>query len=129
SCRQTMPFHNTMDVKGILQGSRLRVYADVDQSCMTLSGSGEAECHAQIRLSVIAFDEMTETIIRDVTVTALDREKMRKMPSMAVYIARDGDSLWDIGKRYYIPVGRIKEINGLTQDVIRPAEKLLIVRM
>ena len=44
------------------------------------------------------------------------------------YIAREGDSLWDIGRRYFVPVSRIREINELTDDEIRPGEKLLIVK-
>ena len=44
------------------------------------------------------------------------------------YIAREGDSLWDIGKRYYVPVSQIREINELAGDEIQPGEKLLIVK-
>ena len=42
--------------------------------------------------------------------------------------AREGDSLWDIGKRYYVPVAQIREINELAGDEIQPGEKLLIVK-
>ncbi|MBR2401634.1 MAG: LysM peptidoglycan-binding domain-containing protein, partial [Lachnospiraceae bacterium] len=38
------------------------------------------------------------------------------------------DTLWQIGKKYYVPVERIKELNGLTTDEIMPGDKLLIVK-
>ena len=67
-------------------------------------------------------------MIRDIRVSDPDPEKLGSLPGIVAYIVREGDSLWDIGKRYYVPVSQIREINELAGDEIQPGEKLLIVK-
>lgn len=129
SFKQAVPFTYTMDVKNITPDSILHVDATMQQISLMPAGNEEMEVKAQIHLSAIAFEELSEDIIRDIQVSGLDPEKMRALPGIVIYVAKDGDSLWDIGKRYYVPVGRIREVNGLTQDTVKPMEKLLIVRI
>ena len=52
-------------------------------------------------------------MIQDVKVTDLDPDKLSSLPGIVAYIAREGDSLWNIGKKYYGPVSQIKDINEL----------------
>lgn len=43
------------------------------------------------------------------------------------YTVRDGDTLWDISNMYQdLTIARIKELNNLTGDKIKPGQKLLI---
>jgi LysM repeat protein len=53
---------------------------------------------------------------------------MGGMPGIAVYIVKPGESLWDIGKRYYIPISQLKESNDLSGDDVRAGDKILIVK-
>ena len=53
---------------------------------------------------------------------------MALLPGIVAYIVREGDSLWDIGKKYDVPVARMREMNDLTGDEIRPGDKLLVVK-
>lgn len=50
------------------------------------------------------------------------------LPGMALYVVKPGDTLWKIGKRYYVSIESLKENNQLTDDVIQPGMKLLVVR-
>ena len=43
-------------------------------------------------------------------------------------MVRDGDSLWDIGKRYYVPISVIKQTNELTSDELKTGDRILIMR-
>ena len=56
------------------------------------------------------------------------REILERCPDVPVYVAKPDDSLWQIGKKYYMPVARIKELNGLTTDMLKGGEKLLLVK-
>jgi len=47
---------------------------------------------------------------------------------MVIYVVKNGDSLWSIGRRYYVTVDSIRELNNLSTDEIRPGQKLLIAR-
>ena len=41
---------------------------------------------------------------------------------------KDGESLWDIGKRYYVSIETLMQTNNLTSQEVRPGEKILIVK-
>ena len=107
----------------------LHVNAYVDQMNLTLTDPEEVAVKAQIGLNVVAFDQLKENIICSMEVQDLNQEKIKNLPGMAIYVVKEGDSLRDIGKKYYVPVSRIKEINNLTKDECKPLDKLLVVRV
>ena len=43
-------------------------------------------------------------------------------------MVREGESLWDIGKRYYVPVSLIQQTNNLSGDEVKAGDKILIVK-
>lgn len=47
---------------------------------------------------------------------------------MVICIAGPGDTLWDIGKRYYVPVSQLKEVNELPTEEISAGDKILVVK-
>lgn len=49
-------------------------------------------------------------------------------PRMAVYVVKNGDSLWGIAKRFKTTVNSIKEVNELDDNSVRHGERLLILR-
>ena len=53
---------------------------------------------------------------------------MGNLPGMAVYMVKEGDNLWNIGKKYYVPVDSLRELNQLDSDEVKPGQKLLIVK-
>ena len=45
-----------------------------------------------------------------------------------VYLAGEGETLWDICKKYDVPMDGMREMNNPTQDEIHPGDQLLIVK-
>ena len=66
--------------------------------------------------------------MEQIVVTEPDMEKMASLPGIAVYMVKEGDSLWDIGKRYYVPVSVIRQTNDLATDEVKAGDKILIVK-
>ena len=58
----------------------------------------------------------------------LDLNKLSELPGMVIYIAGQGDTLWDIGKRYYVPIAQLKEVNELASEEINVGDKILVVK-
>ena len=77
---------------------------------------------------MMSVQEYAEEMIKDIQVQQLDMNKIKNLPSMAIYVAKKGDSLWQIGKKYFVSVKKIKELNGLSQDELREGDKILIVK-
>ena len=74
------------------------------------------------------YQKWQEKIVEQVIVSEPDMEKMAALPGIAVYMVKDGESLWDIGKRYYVPVSAIRQMNDLSGDDVKAGDKILIVK-
>ncbi len=128
SIKGIIPFNQTIEARGIQQDSIYRVKPSLEQlSVMALDGE-EMEVKAGIGLSSIIFNSLTEPIIADVEEHELDYDKLKNMPSMVGYVVKNDDSLWSIAKKYYSTVDKLKELNDLADENVRPGDKLLITK-
>jgi LysM repeat protein len=123
-----IPFHYTMDAKGIKKDNQVRTKVVIEQLNAGMADSDNVEMKAVIQIQALIFTNSEQEFVTDVEVNELDMKKIKNLPQMVVYVAKEGDSLWQIGKKYYVPVAEIKEMNELSQDECKKGQKLLIVR-
>ncbi|HKM03324.1 MAG TPA: SPOCS domain-containing protein [Lachnospiraceae bacterium] len=126
--KEELPFTYTIEAPGIKEGCTYTIDPNVEQINVSMVDSEEIDVKALLSYHTVVFCNNTSAVIKDVTVSELNLDLLSKLPSIVIYIVKAGDSLWQIGKRYYVPVARIKELNGLTSDLIYPGDKLLIVK-
>ena len=50
------------------------------------------------------------------------------MPGILGYRVQQGDSLWEIAKRYYTTVQEIMQLNELTSEEVKVGDKLLLLK-
>ena len=74
------------------------------------------------------FAVQKSNLITDIKVEDLDLNKLSELPGMVIYIVGQGDTLWDIGKRYYVPIAQLKEVNELTSEEVNAGDKILVVK-
>lgn len=86
------------------------------------------ECNATISINLLLLEEKKETIIVGAEVSDFMPDQMQNLPGVVIYIVKSGDSLWKIGKEYFIPVEEIKRLNELTTDEIHPGDRLLLMK-
>ncbi len=126
---EDIPFVYTMEI-GDTAGKNISqdIQIAIEQMDVTALDSSQMECNGIISVTAVVFEEKKEPIITGASVCELDGDKMKNLPGMVIYIVKPGDSLWQIGKEYYIPVEAIKAMNGLTKDEIQPGDKLLLMK-
>lgn len=124
----SIPFSFVLEIPGIDLDCTWNLQAEAEELSTALLDSNEVDVKVVLSFCGIVFRHFEEPLIRDVCVSELNASKVHDLPGIVVYIAREGDSLWDIGKRYYVPVDRIREINELAGDEISVGDKVLIVR-
>ena len=56
-------------------------------------------------------------------------EIIDKIPSIAIYVVKKGDTLWKLAKKFNTTVNDIATINNIENpDLIYPNQKLIIVK-
>ena len=128
SVRRQIPFSYTLEVSGIREGDNYSVSPDLEQLAVVMLDSEEMDVKAVVGLKAIAFRKLLQNIIEQIRIGEIDTNILNELPGIVVYTVQPGDSLWKIGKKYYVSVEAIKAMNNLTSDEIRPGDKLLIVK-
>jgi len=123
-----IPFQYTLDAAGIASKEQMQVQVVLEQLETGMANGEEVEVKAIVQIKVLAFEEQEIELIHDVKMEELDSAKLKKLPQMVVHVAKEGDSLWQIGKKYYVPVSSIREINEMNQDECKMGQKILVVR-
>lgn len=104
------------------------VNVQVMQPNISIKDSSQLEWRGTLNIRVLIYDSKNEAILTDLKLSPIPAEVLEGLPGFAIYYVNNGDSLWQIGKKYYVSVDRIKEINNLTDDEIKAGDRLLIVK-
>ena len=128
SVKGQFPFSYLLEVPDINSNCTVKIQTGLEQLATAMLDSSELDIKAVMDFRAIVFEQKKEDIVTDIIVSELDMDKLNGLPGIVIYIAKEGDSLWDVGRRYYVPISQIKETNDMTTDEIRPGDKLLIVK-
>lgn len=126
--KESIPFTYTCEATGLKPGSAYRLRCHLEDLEASMLDSEEAEVRAVLFFELLAFDQVQEQVIEEIATEELDQDTMNMLPGLAIYVVQEGDTLWKIGKRYFVPVSAIKEMNNLSGNEIHPGEKLLIMK-
>lgn len=124
----SIPFTYTLEVAGISPMDTFTLSGSAGQIQAVMIDSEEMDIKAVLNFQAVVFRSLPVQMITDIKVSELEPGKISELPGMVVYVVRPEDNLWNIGKRYYVPVEKIKEVNDLTSDEVKPGDKLLIVK-
>lgn len=124
----SIPFSYLLEIAGMDTSCTWELKAEAEEVSTVLADVMEADVKVLVSFQAMVFRNFEETFIRTVHVLPLDSRKISELPGIVAYIVREGDTLWDVGKRYYVPVDRIREMNDLDGDEVTEGDKILIVR-
>ena len=132
SMQSIIPFNKKVEFPSDMQFDPADYTCSVNVDCSDIQLAYDMEKAADVTVNVdyeiLLFKKMQGHNVTDVDVKEMDADKYDKLPSMAVYFAKPGDTLWDMGKKYCVPIKKIQELNNLPSDELRAGEKILIVR-
>lgn len=123
-----LPFSHIVEVQGIEEDSVYYFHTDLEQLSTSMIDSNEIEVRAVVSLNVIVIQCREEKIIESVEEQPLDAEKIRSMPGITVYMVKQGDTLWDIAKKFYTTTEEIIAMNGLENDQVSLGQPLILVK-
>lgn len=123
-----VPFSHVVETKGITDNCIYELTPGIEQLTTVMLGTDEIEVRAALNLDALVLSRLTEPMLDSVTEKPLEEAKIEAMPGIVGYIVRPGDSLWDIAKKFYTTVDTIRETNGLSQDIVKPGDRLLLIK-
>ena len=123
-----MPFSHVVEARGITEDSVYYFHTDLEQLSTSMVDSNEIEVRAAVSLNVLVIQCREEKIIESVEEQPLDTEKIRSMPGITVYMVKQGDTLWDIAKKFYTTMEEIISMNSLENDRVTLGQPLLLVK-
>lgn len=128
SIQAQIPYQYTLEVPDIAQEDMGKVHGTVEQLQVTMLDGEEMDVKAVLSFTTTVFKSVPVELISQVTVNDLDMNRMSSLPGMVVYMVKEGDNLWNIGKKYYVPVDTLRQLNELESDELKVGQKLLIVK-
>lgn len=126
--KESIPFSHVLETNVETENCVCLLQADAEQITVSAIDGNEIDIKCVLFFHGNVYREWEEKIIEQVTASELDNEKMAGLPGIAVYVVKENDSLWDIGKRYYVPVSTLRQTNELTSDDVKCGDRILIVK-
>lgn len=128
SMEAMVPFSHVVEARGIDKDCEVCLRADLEQLSTTMADSNELEVRAAVSVNALVISREEVFVIDSVEMQPLDMEKIQTMPGITVYMVKQGDTLWDIAKRFYTTVEDIAGINKLSDGQIQEGQPLLLVK-
>ena len=128
--KSVVPFEVVKELPEIGEGEmeQCSVSVQIPQQTVSIKDSSQLEWRGSMNIKMLLYSTKSADILTDLNIAPINAAVLEKLPGFAIYYVKPGDSLWQIGKKYYVSVDRIKEMNNLTTDEIKPGDKLLIVK-
>lgn len=129
--KAAVPFEVVKDDLAEIDEGQIEQYSvsvQIPQQTVSIKDSSQIEWRGSMNIKMLIYNTKSEDILTELNIAPINADILEKLPGFAIYYVKQGDSLWQIGKKYYVSVDRIKEMNNLTSDEIKPGEKLLIVK-
>lgn len=123
-----VPFTQVVEAKGIDEDCRYYLQTDLEQLSTTMPDSNEIEIKAVLNLNVMVLKQESSRMIESITEREPDMEKLQNMPGIVCYLVQQGDTLWDIAKRFYTTTDEIRILNDMKTDEVRPDQALMVVK-
>lgn len=128
SMETMVPFSHVVEARGITKDSIYYLHAELEQLSTSMADSSEIELKATVSLNLLVVSCQEEKIIEKVEEAPLDKEKVRSLPGITVYVIKPGDTLWEIAKKFFTTTEEISRMNELEDQKLSPGQPLLLVK-
>lgn len=128
SAKAFIPFSQTIEMPRAQGEVKIWLDGGIDQVTTVLSDSRTIDVKAVISLNLLVFEQQQRQMITEIEEADLDLNALQQSPGIVGYIVREGDRLFGIAKEHHTTIDNLVETNHLTGTLVKPGEKLLIIK-
>ena len=119
-----IPFNASIDIKGLRKGMNLIINPYLENMDTNIEGNA-ISVRATIGLNMKSYYKVNKNYIKDVIEGT--EEIKEKKASVTIYVVSDGETLWDLAKKYNTTVAELEKLNDLNEEEkIKAGCKLII---
>lgn len=126
SVRQEIPFSLTEELEDA-GGDYADIRVTAEHCSYNITAGGDIEVRCIINVTAKAMQTISTNFVESVTPAEVDEEEGPK-PSLVIYFAQKGDTLWDIAKSYSVTQENISRANKIVDGYIKAGQKIVIPR-
>lgn len=120
------PFRCEMDVPGYGDDSDAIAVCDVMTARYRLD-STRVYADAEIGIRLYLINNKPQTIVTGIELDAEKPYETQKLPPVTLYYPRQGETLWEIAKRYHTTRYAICRANGIEEETAQPDAHVLLI--
>lgn len=128
SAAELLPFHYAAEVPGISPDSIWYLDSSVEQLTAVMVGGDMVEIKAVAALDMLVFQPVCRQVILRADTAPIDTEKLSRIPGIVGYLVQEGDTLWDIAKRFHTTIDNIMMTNSLSSEHVHRGDCLILVK-
>ena len=127
SVAQEIPFRSAMEIPGINQDMTPMNDVALKELWFDKINNKQVEVNAGILVNTAVASQKNHQLIKDISFLESQQDNT-PAPGLVLYVARPGDTIWKIAKKYRTTVDELSKMNELEGGKeIKPVTKLLIV--
>lgn len=123
-----VPFSYLIESRKTSQDMKYDITSMLEQLSISLLGGDGVEVKALLAFHCFLRRTVKADIITDMQMEKIPMEEIEKRPGITGYIVKEGDDLWSLAKRFSTTVKGIMEVNELTEEVVKPGDRILIFK-
>lgn len=121
--KMELPFGQVIKIPELQSNMKVETNVKIEKVESKIVGNNQLQIEMNMDVNVINNEEKVVMVIKNIEVTD---EELPNISSIVVYYVKHGDTLWSIAKNFHTTVEEIKNLNGLTDDIIYPNQQLII---
>ncbi len=129
SVKESIPFSQIVETKGAREDMQYKVATNIEHTSFNMINDREVDLRVTLGLGVEVENNEILEVIENIEFEKLNAEDLEEFASITIYIVQDGDTLWDIAKKYNTTVEEIKMINNIDDSyILNIGDKLMIIK-
>lgn len=122
SFKKDIPFSYMIECKTDTDDVECEIKSEIKHVSYNLTSGGEVEIRCLVSVECMLIKEEKYKNITEVSVSEKEKDG-----GIIIYFAHNGERVWDIAKRYSVPVENLTEHNDIAGDRIEGERKLFIL--